>query len=58
MECLKDNSWLEFARITNPAMNIPIFLYGSHSYGPYSENHTLYAGKILIWGNLVHNAIF
>ena len=35
-------------------MNLPNFWYGSCSYGPLSENHTLYAGKILIWGNLVH----
>ena len=34
-------------------MNIPNFWYGSCSYGPLLENHTLYAGKILIWQNLV-----
>ena len=26
-------------------MNLPNFWYGSCSYGPLSENHTLYAGK-------------
>ena len=31
-------------------MNLPNFWYGSCSYGPLWENHTLYAGKILIWG--------
>ena len=35
-------------------MNLPNFWYGSCSYGPLSENHTLYGGKILIWRNLVH----
>ena len=36
-------------------MNLPNFRYGSCSDGPLSENHTLlYAGKILIWWNLVH----
>ena len=29
-------------------------MYGSCSDGPLSENHTLYAGKILIWRNFVH----
>ena len=32
-------------------MNLPNFWYGSCSYGPLWENHTLYAGKILIWRN-------
>ena len=35
-------------------MNLPNFWYGSCFDGPLSENHTLYAGKILIWQNLVH----
>ena len=35
-------------------MNLPNFWYGSCSYGPLSENHTLYAGKILIWRNFGH----
>ena len=35
-------------------MNLPNFWYGSCSYGPFLENHTLYAWKILIWQNLVH----
>ena len=35
-------------------MNLPNFWYGSCSDGPLSENHTLYAWKILIWRNLVH----
>ena len=35
-------------------MNLPNFWYGSCSYGLLWENHTLYAGKILIWRNLVH----
>ena len=35
-------------------MNLPNFWYGSCSDGSLSENHTLYAGKILIWRNLVH----
>ena len=30
-------------------MNLPDFWYGSCSYGSLWENHTLYAGKILIW---------
>ena len=30
-------------------MNLPNFWYGSCSYGPLWENHTLYAGKIMIW---------
>ena len=30
-------------------MNLPNFLYGSCSDGPLSENHNLYAWKILIW---------
>ena len=35
-------------------MNLPNFWYGSCSYGPLWENHTLYAGKILIWQNFGH----
>ena len=35
-------------------MHFPNFWYGSCSFDPLSENHTLYAGKILIWRNLVH----
>ena len=38
----------------NAAMNLPNFWYGRCSYGHLWENHTLYAGKILIWRNLVH----
>ena len=35
-------------------MNFLIFLCWSCSYDPHWENHTLYAGKTLIWRNLVH----
>ena len=30
-------------------MNLPNFWYGSCSYDPLWENHTLYTGEILIW---------
>ena len=32
-------------------MNLSNFWYGSCSYGVLWENHTLYAGKILVWRN-------
>ena len=32
-------------QLPNAAMNLPNFWYGSCSYGPLSENHTLYAGE-------------
>ena len=35
-------------------MNLPNFWYGSCSYGPLWENHTLYTGKILIWRKFGH----
>ena len=35
-------------------MNLPNFWYGSCSYGVLWENHTLYAGKILVWQNFGH----
>ena len=35
-------------------MNLPNFWYGSCSYGVLLENHTLYAGKILVWRNFGH----
>ena len=34
-------------KLSKTAMNLPNFWYGSCSYGP--QNHTLYAGKLLIW---------
>ena len=34
--------------------SIPNFWYGSCSYGVLWENHTLYAGKILVWRNFSH----
>ena len=40
--------------LPNATMNIPNFSYESCSYGFLSENHTLYAGKILILRNLAH----
>ena len=36
-------------KLPNAAMNLPNFWYGSCSYGPLWENHTVYAWKILIW---------
>ena len=45
-------------QLPNAAMNLPNFWYGSCSYGPLSENLTLYAGEILIWRNLVHLRAF
>ena len=35
-------------------MNLPNFWYGSCSYGVLWKNHTLYAGKILVWRNFGH----
>ena len=43
-----------YVKLPNADMNNPNFWYGSCSYGLLSENHTLHAGKILIWRNLVH----
>ena len=43
-----------YLELPNTAMNLPNFLYGSCSYGPPCEIHTLYAGKILIWRNFGH----
>ena len=45
-------------KLQNAAMNLPNFWYGSCSYVPLSENHTLYAGKNLIWRNLDHYVVF
>ena len=35
--------------LPNAAIIFPNFWYGSFSFGLLWENHTLYAGKILIW---------
>ena len=40
--------------LSNAAMNHLYFWYGIFSYGILWENHTLYAGKILIWRNFDH----
>ena len=44
--------------LSNAAMNHLYFWYGIFSYGLLWENHTLYAGKIMIWRNFDHLSHF